>query len=243
MPVQKLKQFLDAKHVKYVTIRHSQAFTAQEVAASAHIPGRAMAKVVIVELDGEMAMAVLPSNRKVVLPDLQDITGSDRMRFVEEDKFKTRFPDCEIGAMPPFGNLYGMEVFVAESLAQNEAGETQAFVSGQVKAALAGFTAEQMADIVIAYEPIWAIGTGKAATAQQANDICGGVVRQSVGELLGDEAAATIRILYGGSTNDKNIREIMEQPDIDGALIGGAALKVEGYASMVQQTSEVYAAA
>ncbi|MCB0022017.1 MAG: triose-phosphate isomerase, partial [Caldilinea sp.] len=90
---------------------------------------------------------------------------------------------------------------------------------------------------------IWAIGTGKAATAQQANDICGGVVRQSVGELLGDEAAATIRILYGGSTNDKNIREIMEQPDIDGALIGGAALKVESYASMVQQTSEVYAAA
>ncbi len=133
-------------------------------------------------------------------------------------------------------------VCVGESLAQNEAGETQAFVSGQVKAALAGFTAEQMADIVIAYEPIWAIGTGKAATAQQANDICGGVVRRSVGELFGDEAAATIRILYGGSTNDKNIREIMEQPDIDGALIGGAALKVESYVSMVRQTSEVYAA-
>ncbi len=120
MPVLKLKQFLDAKHVKYVTIRHSQAYTAQEVAASAHIPGRAMAKVVIVELDGELAMAVLPSNRKVVLQDLQDITGSERVRFAEEDKFKTRFPDCEIGAMPPFGNLYGMEVFVAESLAQND---------------------------------------------------------------------------------------------------------------------------
>lgn len=134
-------------------------------------------------------------------------------------------------------------VCVGESLAQNEAGETQAFVSGQVKAALDGFTAEQMAAIVIAYEPIWAIGTGKAATAQQANDICGGVVRQTVGEIFGSEAAATIRILYGGSTNDKNIREIMEQPDIDGALIGGAALKVESYVSMVQQTSEVYAAA
>lgn len=120
MPVQKLKQFLDAKHVKYVVIRHSQAYTAQEVAASAHIPGRAMAKVVIVELDGELAMAVLPANRKVVLQDLQDITGSDRVRFVAEDTFKSRFPDCEIGAMPPFGNLYGMEVFVAEALAQNE---------------------------------------------------------------------------------------------------------------------------
>ncbi|HRA66440.1 MAG TPA: triose-phosphate isomerase [Caldilinea sp.] len=131
-------------------------------------------------------------------------------------------------------------ICVGESLEQNENGETQAFVSEQVKAALAGLAAAQMADIVIAYEPIWAIGTGKAATAEQANDICGGVVRQAVGELLGDEAAATIRILYGGSTNDKNIGEIMTQPDIDGALIGGAALKVESYVAMVKTTDEVY---
>jgi Ala-tRNA(Pro) deacylase len=79
-----------------------------------------MAKTVILELDGEMTMAVLPANRKVVINDLREITGSDRVRFVAEDKFKDRFPDCEIGAMPPFGNLYGMEVFVAESLAEND---------------------------------------------------------------------------------------------------------------------------
>jgi Ala-tRNA(Pro) deacylase len=119
MPVKKLKEFLDGQHVKYVSIIHSQAYTAQEVAASAHVSGRAMAKSVIVELDGEMAMAVLPANRKIVLQDLREITGSEKVKFAPEETFKTRFPDCEIGAMPPFGNLYGMEVYVAESLAQN----------------------------------------------------------------------------------------------------------------------------
>jgi Ala-tRNA(Pro) deacylase len=120
MPVKKLKEFLDANHVKYVSITHSKAYTAQEVAASAHVPGKALAKVVIVELDGEMAMAVLPANRKVVLQDLREITGSDKVKFVAEDRFKGRFPDCEIGAMPPFGNLYGMGVYAAESLADND---------------------------------------------------------------------------------------------------------------------------
>lgn len=119
MPVKKLKQFLDENRVKYVCISHSKAYTAQEVAQSAHVPGRAMAKVVIVELDGVMAMAVLPATRKIVLQDLREVTGSEQVRFAAEQKFQNRFPDCEIGAMPPFGNLYGMEVFVAESLAAN----------------------------------------------------------------------------------------------------------------------------
>jgi triosephosphate isomerase len=131
-------------------------------------------------------------------------------------------------------------VCCGESLEQNEAGETQSFVSGQVRGALAGLDAGQVESLVIAYEPIWAIGTGRAATAQQANDICGGVVRATVAELYGPAVAANTRILYGGSTNDKNIREIMAQPDIDGALIGGAALKVESYAEMVRGTAEVY---
>jgi triosephosphate isomerase len=130
---------------------------------------------------------------------------------------------------------------VGESLAQNEAGETSAFVSGQVKAALAGLSDEQVTQVVIAYEPIWAIGTGKSATSQQAQDICGGVVRQAVRDVYGDAVAEATRVLYGGSANEKNIGELMQQPDIDGALIGGAALKVESYGSMVKTTSELYA--
>jgi Ala-tRNA(Pro) deacylase len=120
MPVRILKEFLDANRVKYVSIVHSQAFTAQEVAASAHLPGRSMAKVVIVELDGKLAMCVLPADRKVVLQDLRNVTNSNMVRFAWEKDFKARFPDCEIGAMPPFGNLYDMDVYVAESLAENE---------------------------------------------------------------------------------------------------------------------------
>jgi Ala-tRNA(Pro) deacylase len=118
MPVKKLKQFLDAEHVRYVSIVHSEAYTAQEVAQSVHLSGKALAKTVIVELDGEMAMIVLPADRKIVIQDLRDVTGSDRVRFASEEKFRQRFPDCETGAMPPFGNLYGMEVFVAEALTQ-----------------------------------------------------------------------------------------------------------------------------
>jgi Ala-tRNA(Pro) deacylase len=120
MPVTKLKEFLDTNKVKYVSIVHSRAFTAQEVAASAHLPGRSMAKVVIVELDGTLAMCVLPADRKIVLQDLRAVTGSNMVRFAWEKDFKARFPDCEIGAMPPFGNLYGMDVYAAESLAENE---------------------------------------------------------------------------------------------------------------------------
>ena len=131
-------------------------------------------------------------------------------------------------------------VCVGESLEQNEAGETQSFVSGQVRGALDGLSAEQVAALIIAYEPIWAIGTGRAATAQQAGDICGGVVRQTVRDLYGESVADRVRILYGGSTKPGNIQEIMEQPDIDGALIGGAALSAQSYADMVRITGEVY---
>jgi Ala-tRNA(Pro) deacylase len=121
MPVRKLKAFLDQEGIKYVSIVHSPAYTAQEVAASAHITGRELAKTVIVELDGNMAMAVLPANRKIVLQDLREVTGCDEVKFAGEEQFQQKFPDCETGAMPPFGNLYGMEVYLAESLTQNEA--------------------------------------------------------------------------------------------------------------------------
>lgn len=132
---------------------------------------------------------------------------------------------------------------VGESLAQNEAGETNAFVSSQVRAALQGVDAKQATDIIVAYEPIWAIGTGKAATADQAQTICGETVRGTLKDIYSDDTAQAMRILYGGSTNPKNIAEIMAQPDIDGALIGGASLQSESYVAMVATTAEVYAKA
>jgi len=120
MPVRKLKDHLDKEKIKYITIVHSPAYTAQEVAASAHITGRELAKTVIVELDGKMAMAVLPANRKIVLQDLREVTGSEEVKFASEEEFQAKFPGCETGAMPPFGNLYGMDVYMAESLSAND---------------------------------------------------------------------------------------------------------------------------
>jgi len=117
MPAKRLKQFLDQQGIKYVSITHSPAYTAQEVAASAHVSGRDFAKTVIVSIEGVMAMVVLPANRKVVLPDLREMLDVEKVKLATEDEFKERFPDCELGAMPPFGNLYGLEVFVAPSLA------------------------------------------------------------------------------------------------------------------------------
>jgi len=116
-------------------------------------------------------------------------------------------------------------ICVGESLEQNEAGETQAFVSGQVKAALAGLTAVQTATCIIAYEPIWAIGTGKSASAAEAGSIIGLSVRGAIAEMFGEGAAQQVRIQYGGSVTADNIAEYMAHPDIDGALVGGASLK------------------
>jgi Ala-tRNA(Pro) deacylase len=120
MPAKTLKAFLDSNQIKYTTIQHSAAFTAQEVAQAAHVTGKEFAKTVIIKIDGRFAMAVLPSNRKVLLQDLREITGIDNVTFASEDEFKAKFPDCEVGAMPPFGNLYGMEVFAAPGLEENE---------------------------------------------------------------------------------------------------------------------------
>jgi len=120
MPVKKLKDFLDNQKIKYVTITHSPTYTAQEIAASAHIPGKELAKTVIVKLDDKMAMAVLPASSKVVFDLLKKAAGANKAELASEKEFKDLFPECEVGAMPPFGNLYGMEVFVADSLAEDE---------------------------------------------------------------------------------------------------------------------------
>lgn len=120
MPVKRLKEFLDSHNMKYVTISHSRAFTAQETATSAHIPGKELAKTVMVKVDGKMAMAVLPASYKVDFDLLTKATGSGKVEIADEEEFKDLFPGCEIGAMPPFGNLYGMDVFVAKSLTEDE---------------------------------------------------------------------------------------------------------------------------
>lgn len=120
MPSKKLKQFLDENKIKYVSIQHSSAYTAQEIAAIAHIPGKDLAKTVIIKIDGKMAMAVLPASYKVSFDNLRDTLGVKEVRLAYEQEFIDKFPDCEVGAMPPFGNIYGMDVFVAESLAEDE---------------------------------------------------------------------------------------------------------------------------
>jgi len=120
MPSKKLKEFLDENKIKYVTIKHSSAFTAQEIAAIAHIPGKDLAKTVIIKIDGKMAMAVLPASYKVSFEELKEFFGLSEVRLAYEQEFIDKFPDCEVGAMPPFGNLYGMDVYVAESLAEDE---------------------------------------------------------------------------------------------------------------------------
>ena len=112
----KLIKYLDDNNVPYVTITHSQAFTAQQVAASAHIKGREMAKTVIIKINDKLAMAVLPATYHVDFHLLKEITGNENVVLAHESEFKEIFEDCETGAMPPFGNLYNMDVFVAQSL-------------------------------------------------------------------------------------------------------------------------------
>ena len=117
MVLKKLREYLDDNNVAYFVISHSQAFTAQKIAAAAHIKGKNIAKTVMVVADGKMAMAVLPANERVNFEVLQDALGVVKVRLPNENEFKDRFPSCETGAMPPFGNLYGMDVYVTESLA------------------------------------------------------------------------------------------------------------------------------
>jgi len=121
MPAAKLKEFLDGRGTKYVVITHSPAFTAQEVAAAAHISGKDMAKVVVVKLDGSMALAVLRACDDLDFGLLQQATGAGSAELANESEFADRFPGCEVGAMPPFGILFGMDTVVDVALAEDEA--------------------------------------------------------------------------------------------------------------------------
>ena len=120
MHLSKVKDFLDANAVKYVVISHSKAFTAQGIAAVSHISGKEVAKTVIVKLDGALAMAVLPASYQVDLSALRRATGVQEAALATEREFKQHFPDCETGAMPPFGNLYGIPVYVDETLSEDQ---------------------------------------------------------------------------------------------------------------------------
>ena len=124
---------------------------------------------------------------------------------------------------------------VGENLTQNEAGETEGFVSSQIRNGLAGIDPEQVQGMVIAYEPIWAIGTGKAATGAVANWTIGMVIRGAIAEMYGEDTAQAVRVQYGGSVKPGNIAEFMIQPEIDGALVGGASLKADDFVEIVRR--------
>lgn len=119
-----------------------------------------------------------------------------------------------------------------ESLQRREANQQEEWVVGQIEEALKGLSAEQVASLVIAYEPIWAIGTGKTASSDQAEEMCK-TIRDTVKNLYNEETAANVRIQYGGSVNPDNVKELMAKPDIDGGLVGGASLKPDSFLALV----------
>ncbi|MFZ0288090.1 MAG: YbaK/EbsC family protein [Candidatus Sulfotelmatobacter sp.] len=120
MPLNKLREFLDSHNIRYMIFSHSLAYTAQGIAALTHISGKELAKTVIVRIDRDLAMAVVPASRHVDLPLLKRAVGAQTVELASEQEFKDKFPDCEAGAMPPFGNLYGMAVYADESLSSNK---------------------------------------------------------------------------------------------------------------------------
>ncbi|MEA3408441.1 MAG: triose-phosphate isomerase [Chloroflexota bacterium] len=129
-------------------------------------------------------------------------------------------------------------VCVGETQELREAGKTETWVKDQVTKALAGLTAQQVARLILAYEPIWAIGTGLAATAEQAEAVCGPVIRATIKELYDEDTAEAVRIQYGGSIKPHNAEELMSQPNIDGGLVGGASLQAEDFVEIIRLTAK-----
>ncbi|TRX66219.1 aminoacyl-tRNA deacylase [Carboxylicivirga sp. M1479] len=119
MPLTRLENYLNLEHINYKRIVHSRAYTAQKTAAYSHISGNEVAKTVMVKVDGKLCMVVLPASFQVDMKELQKATASKEVRLATESEFKDAFEDCEVGAQPPFGNLYNMEVFVAEKLTED----------------------------------------------------------------------------------------------------------------------------
>ena len=120
MPVKMVKEFLDKHQVKYISVSHSPAFTSQEIAAAAHVSGKALAKTVVIKVDGKLAMVVVPANHQVNFAKLREATGSKAVDLASESEFKEKFAGCEVGAMPPFGPLYDMPVYLSSLLGQQD---------------------------------------------------------------------------------------------------------------------------
>lgn len=120
MPIKSIKEFMDNHHVKYVSMSHSPAFTSQEIAAAAHVSGRDLAKTVVVKMDGKFALVVVPANHHVNFAKLRDEIGAKQVDLASESEFKDKFAGCEVGAMPPFGPLFDMPVYLAETLTHHD---------------------------------------------------------------------------------------------------------------------------
>ena len=169
---------------------------------------------------------------RVVLPE--GIDGADQTDGVE-----THFEgDIAVNHKVHAALEHGLTpiICVGENLAQNEAGDTHAYVGAQVRAALSGLTPEQASACVFAYEPLWAIGTGKAATPADANRVIGITIRGAIGDLFGETTARQVRVQYGGSVNADNIAAFMKMPEVDGALVGGASLR-PAFVQLVQRAA------
>lgn len=120
MPLKQLQKYLDENNVKYVKIQHSPAYTAPEIAESVHVSGNNFAKAVIVKIDSNLAMIVLPAHQHVDVEAVKSLLGANEVTIASEYEFVDKFPDCEVGAMPPFGNLFGMDVYIAPVLSEHE---------------------------------------------------------------------------------------------------------------------------
>jgi len=179
------------------------------------------------EVEGAFTGETSPKVLKEMGVDYVIIGHSER-----RDYFHETDEDINKKAHAIFNNGMTPIVCCGESLETREAGKAEEWVEAQVKAALKDLTAEQVSNLVIAYEPIWAIGTGKTATSDQAEEICA-VVRKTVADLYDQGVADKVRIQYGGSVKPANVKELMAKPNIDGGLVGGASLVPESYLELV----------
>jgi triosephosphate isomerase (TIM) len=230
--IQKLSYLLLKEDYEAVDVSVHPAFTAlrslQTVLDADRIPIYLGAQNCFWESEGAYTGEVSPTMLAKMAVSYVIVGHSERRQMFGEsnDDVRRKASAVLAAAMTPI-------ICVGETLEEREAGSTVAKCCGQVDAALTGLSAEQVAGLVIAYEPIWAIGTGRVASAADAQEACA-AIRSLVAELHGPDAAAAVRIQYGGSVKPDNVAELMAQADIDGALVGGASLEADSFAALVR---------